>query len=435
MADSDTKTSNSLELLPPELQYRILQNIADPKTLLSLIRASPRYLQVFRQRRNIIISQVICNYISPGVLPVALEVLARRRFRGQGLDRAEVGTFVEGFPDTLPETEGEISFETSLELLSFHNLVEEFMEEFAIERLAIITQQLHPKRGLSDDTSLTRTENIRLSRAFYHLELYGLLFSPLPSTQDVSTVTDQSAAFLKSITEGQLESLLCVRLFLVERVTIFLDQVEEDFMEDLVSLGPHPFHQNLSSRWEDSDWFFAEDMHPVLQEAWREHCLTRGLSALKPMFNAASAEARCDLVGDTSFPETTIEKALSLVDDQRKSEPWPRSHTVDDSDSWAKTLSWAWGNKYPHVSNSERGGGIRRWGYIIWDQHRLESLGVYKFSTWEVSKGCLLDLGRSHRKCVQDRAREQSEAWEKEGLLDDWKDEPKGPWHAYYLEE
>jgi len=57
-------------------------------------------------------------------------------------------------------------------------------------------------------------------------------------------------------------------------------------------------------------------------------------------------------------------------------------------------------------------------------------------SAWDVGKGCYLDLSLRGRKCVQYRARDQCKIWEQEGLIpDDWKDEPGGPWHAYYLED
>lgn len=245
--------------------------------------------------------------------------------------------------------------------------------------------------NVSINTPLTRTEKLRLSRALYQLELYGLLFCPLHSVRDVATITVQAAKFLGKIPEGQLETLLCVRTFLLERITNFLHQVEEDFMEDFLSLGPHPFHSSPSSRWDDNDWFFAEDMYPLLQESWRENCLTRGLYALKIMFNASTPEARLDALDNTDFPETTITTALRLLQDQGTAEesnqeiiPALQSElTVDESETWTEAWSWAC-KTTPGLRSGSRGvddpcaEGLRRWGYMIWDQRKLEDLGVLK---------------------------------------------------------
>jgi len=387
------KPRTSLELLPPEMLCQILQSIADPKTLFNLIRASPQSFQVFRQFRSATLCQMTLNFIPAEVLPIAIELLARGRFRGQKLDRDEVAKFLNVFSHPIPLFDEEFSLETAIELLSFHKLVKRFMVEFSSERLAIITKYFHPdlSNNISINASLTRTEELRLSRAFYHLELYGLLFRPSHTVRDVTTITVQSANFLGKITEGQLEALLCVRTFLLERLTGFLKKLEEDFMEDFLSLGPHPFHNSRSSRWENNDWFFAEDIFPLLQETWRENCLTRGLYALRIMFNASTAEDRLNAVGNTAFQVTTISAALQLLQEQGTVEESSRETNPDlqtplTGDEWEIcTEAWSWAQETTHRQVSEARGvkdphveGLRRWGYIIWDQSRLEDLGVLK---------------------------------------------------------
>ena len=96
------KPRTSLELLPPEMLCQILQRIADPKTLFNLIRASPQYFQVFRQFRSAILCQMTRNYIPFEIFPIAFELLARGRFRGQELDRDEVAKFLTIFPYHIP---------------------------------------------------------------------------------------------------------------------------------------------------------------------------------------------------------------------------------------------------------------------------------------------------------------------------------------------
>jgi len=160
--------------------------------------------------------------VSSEVLPTAFELLERCKFREQDPDRAQVTTFLTIFPDYPPLPEVEFSLKTSMALLAFHNLVENFTLGFATERLGIITQHLHCETYVSSTTSLNaslrRIGKLRLSRAFYHLELYGLLFCPSRYVHDVDTITGQPAEFFGHMNEVQLESFLCIRTFLLERL-------------------------------------------------------------------------------------------------------------------------------------------------------------------------------------------------------------------------
>lgn len=76
MIDQNSHTmSISLELLPPKIQCHILRQLSDTRALLSLIKASPRFLQVYLKFREDVQPEVICNHITSVVLPLALDVM------------------------------------------------------------------------------------------------------------------------------------------------------------------------------------------------------------------------------------------------------------------------------------------------------------------------------------------------------------------------
>jgi hypothetical protein len=379
--DSLATPRPGLELLPPEIQCQILQYATDPRALFGLIRPSPRYFQVFRQFRPLILSQMTRNYISHDILPIALEVLTRPRSLDKLVDGPKVDDFIKGFPENLPLVGKEFEIKTSIELLRFHNLVEKFMVDFTTDSFVVINNYLELRSYPPDSNSIklpiTNTEKIPLSRAFYQLELYGILFHSTDS-RETTGITRRSATFLKKITEGQLEALLCVRTFLIEWLTTFLNQVEEDFMEDFRNLPPHPFHRAADSRWETDDYFFGDDMYPGYQELGRESCVTRGLHMLSVMFNASDPDVRCDTVCDTGPAGITLKISLRVLHSRSNSlERWPRiaptnqpGHALNDAcPAWSS--AWLWARQASRIRKSRvhdlDTAGLRRWGYIIWD--------------------------------------------------------------------
>jgi hypothetical protein len=326
-------------------------------------------------------------------LAIAWEVLKRQRHRGKTLNRVQLETFTSSFPRELCSPKKKFALEASVGLLSFHNLVENFLPEFATTRLAIITKYLRSEGYVSDNTSinpcLMTTEKARLSLAFYHLELYGLVFTPKYKWQPAG-VGPFSTQYLGNMVEGQMEALLCVRAFFLEQVEEYFNQTEEDSLEDYRRLGPHPFQCDERI---GNDWPLIHDKSPEYQELWREDYLTHGLFALKTMCDASSAEARLDALGYdagidqirafrepmcralAALPSRVLTKASCRVIDNA-----PNSVTsIEINSTWSEALSWATGYWLSRECNLVAV-GLRRWCYIIWDQDRLEKLGVLKYS-------------------------------------------------------
>ncbi|KAL2219440.1 hypothetical protein M432DRAFT_353647 [Thermoascus aurantiacus ATCC 26904] len=396
------ESSASLEILPPEIQCHILKQIPDITTLHALLRASPRYFQVYRVFQAVVLSHVTRNQITPALLPLALDALEWRRCRESPRDCAAVLAFLQNFRQKTPSQPRKLSLEISKELLRFHNnVVEFFISDFARNRLAVVDNYLHsriPSESLTTSACetcapiLSHTEHFRLARAFYYLELYGNLCYHTPPWDDDNIPYLEQLRFFDRLREWELEEFMCVQHYMFEKLSDYLNRVEDDCMQDFLEDEPYviePFGPN--SRWEREDIFFSDLSQGRSQESWLEGCLTRGLRRLKTMLTADTFEARLDAFGPIHLPDTTLTHVLWQLPpydyryraSQDKLQPFdPNAEYRDDSEKPSSGWSWATeairlpedSMKYP---SSKVLNGMRRWGYGIWDHWRLQSLGIF----------------------------------------------------------
>ncbi|KAI9740239.1 MAG: hypothetical protein M1834_004817 [Cirrosporium novae-zelandiae] len=401
MSRNNSCDATSLELLPPEIQFQILKQIPNIKSLYALLNASPRYFQVYRLSKAAILSHIAQNYITSAALPLAVDALEQRKQRGPRRDGTAVLASLEDFRQKSPKIPYKFSLEILKALVQFHEIVEYLISDFAITRLANIENDIRLKTcrssskyssGAADAKSafvLSQTEHSRLVRAFYRMELYGQIFYTPESPQDEIALEEQSKAFLQRLEDWELEEFLCVRSYLIERLTDYVNQVEDDFMQDFLEHGPHPIDPGGSqSRWNNDDWFFSRDSRIYFQDGWLEGCLTRGLSTIKAMLAADTSENRFDLLGSREPPENVLSEALRTIPAYhgRPIYEWPEtSHPEvgfhDDAEKY--NYGWLWAMKdlrppKPFATFSpdriiER---LRRWGYAIWDHERMKDLEI-----------------------------------------------------------
>lgn len=226
--------------------------------------------------------------------------------------------------------------------------------------------------------ALSRTEYSRLARAFYHLELYGGLFYTSDSRQDDITAAEQSGFFLQRLRDWEQEEFLCVRNYLTERLTNYLNRVEDDFMRRHLEDEPHMIETaGPAKRWNQEDWFFSDDDHGQLQEEWLEGCLTRGLRTLRVMLTADTSEDRFDALGSTDLPRNTLSQVLSTmpVFQDRPRREWAimnynNLELYNDLEKYNEAWLWATKRKgHPRCSTNDANDqfveGSRRWDWQI----------------------------------------------------------------------
>lgn len=368
------------------------------RTLWAMINASPRALRVYRTFKQTILSQIAQNALPPAILRIAIDAYEQReKYKGdKRRDPTAVLTYLRErfFPrDALPLTrEGEtLPPETSIGVLRFNETVEYFISDFTDDRLALLEEFLRSSGKRSElGAVLSPTEHFRLSRAFYLLELFGqLFFAASPSSENNPSVFEQATPFLEHLRDFELEELLCVRSYLLDKLIGYLSQVEDEFMHEYMERELYKIEpDDASCRWEHDDRFFSMDGHHDLQN-WLEDCLTAGLDSIRAMVTADTMDDRFYNLRNTFFPQGIWITALntmpiypdSQIQQPREIESLGKGFS-DDVDrgnaGWLRALSYGY---HPRESSdyADNLSSSRRWGYAIWDYNRLLSSNLIEW--------------------------------------------------------
>ncbi|KAK2757994.1 hypothetical protein FQN54_004400 [Arachnomyces sp. PD_36] len=428
-------TPGSFDFLPTEIQCQILEQLSGLKSLLALIYASPRYFQVYRAFKAPILSGIIRNTVPPDLLGIAVDAHEQReKYRGdKRRDPAAILAYVNDYflEQKLPPlaTSGTLPLETSIRLLRFHEIVEYFISEFAIDRFALINAKLISSKKSDADMPvvLSSVEHFRLARAFYHIELFGqLFFTASETSENNAAVSNQAEPFLQHLRDFELEELLCVRSYLIDKLIVYLRQMEDEFVHEYMEQELYRVEPRYAySRWENDDRFFSIDGRRDLQN-WMEDCLTIGLGALKAIFTANTMDERFYNLRHTFSPQGIWPAALNRL--PRIVRPLIRSQNqkvfVQDgfdrgNSGWFRLLS---NGHHPRESSNYADAvqGPRRCGYAIWDYDRMISLGLLTERTWDQMGSALRRRnvpGTSYRQSVEGRISDQVKRLKADGRL------------------
>lgn len=404
--------SPHLELLPPELQCQILKSVPNLKSLRALLRASPHCFRVYRTSRETVLSHVASNQITPAILPIALHALERRDHRRLMSNRTKAVA-----SQKTPRKPHKISFETWERLLCFHEIVESFVSNFASSRLVALENSIHsqtqsppPHESPERHLELSQIEYARLARAFYHLDLYGNLFYDVNTyglRDDKAQIRKlaRSVLFLQSLRAWELEELLCVRSYMIDRLKGYLNQLEDDFMKAFLENMPYIMWPNEDDEDGDElvnspDVFFSHMGYMWYQYTWIENCLTRGLETLSEMFSADTFRGKFALLGywdwDHQLGDYFPPFMSQTLNAMPASSEWGLAAKAESPEIGfhenieGPNEAWSWALKFcahPNMLFDQRNPGTRArtatdnhplegWGYVIWDHERLKRLGI-----------------------------------------------------------
>lgn len=206
------------------------------KALRALLRASPRYFQVYRTSREMILFHVAWNQITPAAVPSALDALEQRENRKSRRDRTEPFSSQRRLKEP-----HEVPLKILNRLLRFHDIVDSFISGFTNNRLVALEKSISPQsqtalpcKSPSVQLSLSQLEYSRLAEAFYNMELYSNLFYDLiigPWSVLFTASFERAKSFLQSLRDWEDEELLCVQCYMIEILIDFLNKFEDDFME------------------------------------------------------------------------------------------------------------------------------------------------------------------------------------------------------------
>lgn len=417
------KLKPHIELLPVELQCRIFTSIPNIKTLRTLLSASPRLFQVYKIHRDLVLSHAAWNSITPAVVPIALDALEQRE------NRKSTSHIMRRGPLQIP-------LKTWESLIRFHQIIDSLISKFASSRLVALENSMDPP---AKNLHLSQLEYSRLARAFYHLEIYSYIegFSKMG-------MLSESWTFMKNLRDWELEELLCVRSYMMESLIDYLNKFEDDFMKVFLKDKPliiwpsretrrlggsrfvcRPSGDSPQLNKPTLNWRCCLFVHDNVPAEWIESCLARGLKYLSAMIFAETLSDKFNALDHVDQYYHWISYALNNA--ERKSKKKVAAKIERSSENGfhnnieQPNEAWFWASKSKtqqgNLCNGYDTNDFQRSAYVIWDQARLDRLSILKKSPSDVQAIIGTDwLMKRAPKSLEERTREQEEAWSREGL-------------------
>lgn len=376
----------TLETLTPEVQALIMRNIGSVSAFISLLRASPRFYQVFRHRREYLLTHLAFNQFHPGIID-DVWTLAKASQIPQPVPPADSGAFISDLA-LLDEGHQQHSITTSImaPLCKIGPTIAWFVEDYRHSSLRILTDlgthmeikqnhdKLHAEYGL--------TEIGRVQRAFCRFQTFcHLFFVPEPEGREVDLdYYIQARRYLLEYLADEIEEIACIRDYLARRLWGVFEAIEERALQG----DPDSAIRKLGKACQPVDWFSssAKVEHPE----YIEYIMSKGLPFIREVLESDGLIG-AELVMKHSFHrDLFISHALSDEANKNSTEisldysagkyDGEGDYVGDDLD--AMSLGWLWANYGRIPSDWGRWPlkGLRDWGYMFWDSRRFIASGV-----------------------------------------------------------
>lgn len=234
---SDTQSA-SLEGLPVELQYEILQRLTCLPSLDAIIHASASYHKAYVARRQSILADVLSRDIGPCVLSEANAVAMALTINKK--DGIEIRQFLRDY-----KTRHQEAAAVSFGRLSLPQIVAlsqvQYAVRFAAEGFCQNTLSTHPLTSKKQEhiLPLSSNEARRISRAFYRFELFCMICNQ-PSfkvSHKVSSL-DMCHLFLNQFPPWEVEEIACVRDYIIGRYTQLFAKYEHELVRQRPEKDP-----------------------------------------------------------------------------------------------------------------------------------------------------------------------------------------------------
>ena len=380
-----------LELLHPETQSLILSHISTAKTLHSLISASPRFYQVFNSRREYHLTQLAKQQC--GHSRCAWDAATASK-SPKPPSFSAANAFIEGSDDDDGWEAITMPLDVSVSMIRLGSCVDWFIPDFARNSLLNLTH-LKSLAGLEQNdlvlqSGLSEVETSRIRRAFFRFESLRHICKRKSVGMRRWEIIKQNCEFLLKYNLDQIEEIACVRDYIIRRLWVIFDQMEDDLVQGAqAGLVPKAL-QAMQLLPDAENWFGVRGKND--HRFFMEHMMFRGLSLLKDVFTAD--KARCaELIfmasaETTEFRERLITETLEGIRTKRHIENTPKVldlvvHDDDDESCFRDDLDksglgWRWTNmkQIAYRAGDYAGKGPRDWGYVFWSRERLRASGI-----------------------------------------------------------
>lgn len=409
---------STLEVLSPELQQKILLHLDSLDTLYALIRASPRFLQVFRLSRDTTLSTIVLGQFHPAVQPEAIAVakLAHLQQQSQQDSQSKRDTAIEFCrtfhlqPHLWCDSSGIGPFVT--QLCKLERIIRFFLGDYARNTLPIMDQlgqsqnldilPVYPPYSQDFPPKLSFTETGRLQRAFCRIELYRRLFSRCSHESPNGLHTclrdpplesaEQATLFLRGLPPFQITEVGCVRDYLFRRLRGIFDDLENEAVRTIPVKAMTFKRYDEAARWRSPLYVFTTQAQHQ-QSEHLEHLISLGLPYIKQIIQSNGDKQR-DLFLHyvyssvlCHFERNFLSKALQDLGqnpsfrDYNLSDRKTDFTPACDEDGYSELpQGWLWGHyqREPYLVYDTGHKGLRDLGYVFWDYDRLQDSGILR---------------------------------------------------------
>ncbi|TAQ85352.1 hypothetical protein B7494_g6315 [Chlorociboria aeruginascens] len=400
-----SKPVSLLETLPPELKSQILfsLSLAD---LSALVHASPAFHQCYLLNRKALLFGVLRTELGSVLIDAFAAYISEFLELQQLSYLRQVTEFLTSYeelrstPSPLDVIQEKVSLKNAIDLVQFFSITRVLATEFANSALTYL-----PISTKSEP--LSRTERMRILRAFYRLQICCNLFGAnhrkhwdlLNSyeTLNISCV-DILRLFFCIFEPWEVEEIACVHAFMGKKYEQIFRSIQFDVSRD------NPKFANKLARYGPltPDGCFDFDTEDSVINL-REGTISRGLRLFYKALNIKDHAHLVDLMS-SNIGRCYFNFILDAL--ERTPQHERRWHWVSDRDQAQDTneelpfhrdsehtppLAWViiWKGTYSNIYGDYIPNKLREWGYVMWDVARLVRMDAKKVlaETWAETWG------------------------------------------------
>ncbi|KAL8967010.1 MAG: hypothetical protein Q9183_003111 [Haloplaca sp. 2 TL-2023] len=365
-----------------------------------MIRASPRFLQVFRSQKQHLLSQLaFCQY-HPQIRDDVRKLGKATMFRHPDLNTVHqyfnlVRQLAFYESPQMPEDEAINVFGLAP---TIHWFVQDY-SRYALQFIVMLRPRLQLKQDMAVRNPLATVEHGRIQKAFVRFETFRYLFAAEKNAPlDDTAITQYERRFMMEYAPDEAEEVACIRDYMVRRLWEAFKDLEDDALEEPGSDGPI---RRLGQTCQPFDWFSR--IAKVHFEAYIEYLISCGLPFLRRIFEAKGLD-RAKLIILNSYQridyisgatqQSTLANLSQNSDFDNGQYDGEAEYDGEGLDTLSQGLLWANRERVPTEWGRPQLKGLRDWGYVFWTRDRLGASGILDrdpqdvamFRFWEKSR-------------------------------------------------
>ncbi|KAI1388386.1 uncharacterized protein F4822DRAFT_429011 [Hypoxylon trugodes] len=385
-----------VEDLPPELRRHIL-SFLPLSDLRNFVRASPYYHAQYREDRLYILRSSLYNTLSNVTIDAFAVHCSRSRKFIEARTPARVVKYLRDYRSLqLLDVSARMTEDNAIQMVGcYFRAIRPAIRQYVRYTAAKLNESIGVSPACGS-TKLSSTEETRVVRGLYRLQLYSHLFSVGPHnglgsgfiTKDREAHLLGSSLFFADSEPWEVEEFWCVYLFAKttydEMLEYFRPEINRKLEPVTELLRYH--HPQLSPTLSDLDgWYLRE----IVVDAY----ISRGLQMMSSIRNflddtgdlaaikyrllshhgiGVNISYRSKLMQRLRYDKHPCEK--DYLSAARDPLPFEGDSETRPSSAWTLTWSGTYSNLYgEYIPNK-----LREWGYVMWDEARIKDTGADK---------------------------------------------------------